>query len=85
MGCNCTNSKSIVLPTMKQSIHGAKVIIQNKLGLGLIDSATMDKRKSICMNCDKLNKGMVNQCIVCSCIIEQKAMNKFETCPLTKW
>ena len=68
-----------------QAAKGAVAIIKNVLGVGLANSQTVNNRKNICNACDKLNRGVVNQCSICSCIIGEKVLRKDESCPLSKW
>jgi hypothetical protein len=99
--CNCNNKAtgSILMPTMKQALHGASTIIQSQLGIiTRADPILVAERKDICFHCDKLNRGVlvnkiaVNQCSVCKCVIEWKTEILQEHCPVssslsgsTKW
>jgi len=90
MGCLCKQSQEvqhsvIVPPTIQAALNGAVSIAKNKLGIGVANSITKSKRLDICNQCDQLNKGIVDQCKLCGCVIREKVARQDETCPSGKW
>lgn len=86
MSCSsCHQSKPLLVPTVRQAAKGVVSIIKTRIGNGLAISALIDKRKNICYACDKLNRGIVNQCTECKCIIDEKVLRNEESCPLMRW
>jgi len=83
MGCNCKNK--VIVPTPTQMVKGMVGISKNFFGIELVDSVTASNRTEICNSCTELNKGILDQCRLCSCVIAQKVKQKHETCPLKKW
>lgn len=84
MSCNTCNKK-ILTPKLKDIPKGAIAIVRNILGINVAKSQIISQRLSICMNCSKLNKGVINQCSLCNCAVEQKARQQSETCPINLW
>ncbi len=87
----------MVLPTLKQALHGAKQIIKSQLGLNQSTPDVAKARLRECGKCPYASKPMkvmfnpiegvktIRQCVRCSCIIEEKVKSADETCPEKKW
>ena len=81
--CNCNSNSQ---PTLAAKIvKGAVAIAKNQLGIDLAPSQIVSERRRKCYECDKLKRTLLNQCSLCSCVIEQKTLQANETCPLGKW
>lgn len=44
-----------------------------------------DERLQICRRCEYLHRGMLEQCSLCTCLIEAKTTLALEQCPKKKW
>jgi hypothetical protein len=81
--CNC--SKSIIVPKLEQLPHAIKSIGKLIVRTGLASSNIVSERLAICMKCPNINKGLSNQCTLCSCVVELKARLIQEECPAKLW
>lgn len=53
---------------------------------GLTDEQEQEKRKVICIDCDKRKTAMnVDYCSECNCILYLKLKIKKHSCPIGKW
>jgi hypothetical protein len=87
MACNCnkTTITSLPLNMIDKAVHGVAGIVKSRLGIGLARSNVIADRRDICNNCDKVTKGLINTCSLCSCVISEKTRLAEEKCPLGKW
>ena len=97
--CNCNkNTQSLIIPPMKDMVHGASEIIKTRLHIGVADKDTIQKRRDACRVCPEATRssdpkfshtnGLTSrsQCKAChGCFIVEKTKRLNETCPIKLW
>ena len=76
-GCKTCAAKGL-----KRLITGGAKLLKSELGIDAADAETMDKRKNICLGCEKYNFGV---CTDCGCFCAAKVKLTSEKCPIGKW
>ena len=68
-------------------VHGVAGIARAVTGTGGADAQTVQKRASICTECEHnvLSLGLIHRCELCGCLTWAKTRNLEEKCPANKW
>jgi hypothetical protein len=76
-GCKTCAAKGL-----KRLILGGAKLLKSELGIDAADEETVEKRKKLCIGCDKYDFGV---CSDCGCFCAAKVKLTSEKCPIGKW
>ncbi len=76
-GCKTCAAKGL-----KRLILGGAKLLKSELGIDASDEETVEKRKKLCIGCDKYDFGV---CSDCGCFCAAKVKLTSEKCPIGKW
>ena len=97
MSCSTCNKNSIMMPSMKQAVHGIKSLVSLVDVSNYAPEEVIKQRRDKCRECpeatknekyiDRPSKGLTNrsQCKQCACLIYLKTMIQTEKCPQSLW
>lgn len=76
-GCKTCAAKGL-----KRLILGGAKLLKSELGIDASDEKTVNKRKELCLSCDRYDFGV---CSDCGCFCAAKVKLTSEKCPIGKW